>query len=123
MRQTPFGVWNDVLVRAVVPRLRRSNEADAFWRLEWRISLRRTSASACSNEADAFWRLEYRPSMPPFRPRATRSNEADAFWRLESAFAGGGVRARHSGSNEADAFWRLESFGNNNVSYTTSKLQ
>ena len=35
MRQTPFGVWNPVAPRVPCSPLARSNEADAFRRLEY----------------------------------------------------------------------------------------
>ena len=59
MRQTPFGVWNAGAARDMPMGGARSNEADAFRRLEFEsvgesilLNLRG------SNEADAFRRLE-----------------------------------------------------------------
>ena len=62
MRQTPFGVWNATGRGANRARRLRSNEADAFRRLELQAKLRLLRAVRGSNEADAFRRLEWKRS-------------------------------------------------------------
>ena len=67
---------------------------------------RRFAESSRSNEADAFRRLEWQGASLVSRHDA-RSNEADAFRRLEYAIIAA-IVAAITGSNEADAFRRLE---------------
>ena len=64
MRQTPFGVWN--FGERDVGRGSQgvSNEADAFWRLEFKAAVVTYLHEEGSNEADAFWRLEFGRARP-----------------------------------------------------------
>ena len=83
MRQTPFGVWNSETACYYWSPLCSSNEADAFWRLEF--SLKAASAkmgvgAPMRQTPFGVWNSALGAIHPD---ESYRSNEADAFWRLE----------------------------------------
>ena len=82
MRQTPFGVWNSEIELLLVQADAGSNEADAFWRLEFspaRPAQRRRGAPMRQTPFGV-WNRRHPPLVAM---EGARSNEADAFWRLE----------------------------------------
>ena len=145
MRQTPFGVWNMSAGRQTLNDMETPMRQTPFGVWNFHCVCDMPLVSTASNEADAFWRLEFRPptaawrglSLPPMRQTPfgvwnssgglpalncrPSSNEADAFWRLEFFTTSCRCALRIGISNEADAFWRLE-FTSRNAARTAARF-